>query len=47
MLVYNSQTHRKQELAAGCGVAITDVVWVSADKGTGIDELRAMIRRAG
>jgi GTP-binding protein len=38
---------RKQELAAACGVGLTDVVWVSADKGTGIDELRAMIRRAG
>ncbi len=38
---------RKQELAAGCGVDIASVVWVSADKGTGIDELRAMIRRAG
>lgn len=38
---------RKQELAAGCGVDIKSVIWVSADKGTGIDELRAMIRRAG
>ena len=38
---------RKQELATGCGVDVASVVWVSADKGTGIDELRAMIRRAG
>ncbi len=38
---------RKQELAAGCGVDIESVVWVSADKGTGIDALRALIRRAG
>jgi GTP-binding protein len=36
---------RKTELAAGCGVAPADVMWVSADKGTGIDDLRACIRR--
>jgi GTP-binding protein len=38
---------RKAELAAGCGVAIDDILWCSADKGTGIGELRALIRRMG
>jgi GTP-binding protein len=36
---------RKSELAAGCGVSQADIMWVSADKGTGIDDLRACIRR--
>ena len=34
---------RRRELAAGCGVAIEDVAWVSASTGAGIDELRARI----
>jgi GTP-binding protein len=34
---------RKRELAVGCGVAQSDVVWVSAAKGVGIDRLRGMI----
>ncbi len=38
---------RKQELAAACGVTTADVLWVSADKGTGIQEMRALIRRMG
>jgi GTP-binding protein len=36
---------RKQELATACGVTQADVLWVSADKGTGIQEMRALIRR--
>jgi GTP-binding protein len=36
---------RKAELATGCGVTTADVAWVSAAKGTGIPELRALIRR--
>ena len=34
---------RKRDLAAGCGVAQRDVMWVSADSGVGIDALRAHI----
>ena len=35
---------RKRDLAAGCGVAPGEVVWVSAAKGVGIDRLRGLIR---
>jgi GTP-binding protein len=35
---------RKRELAAQCMLEPTDVVWVSATKGTGIDTLRDLIR---
>jgi GTP-binding protein len=38
---------RKAELAQMCGVEKDQVMWVSADKGTGIDDLRARIRRVG
>lgn len=38
---------RKIDLATGCGVAIDDVCWVSAEKGTGIDELRSLMHRVG
>ena len=31
---------RKRDLAAGCGVAQKDVMWVSADSGLGIETLR-------
>lgn len=34
---------RKQEVAAGCQLAASDVVWVSAAKGVGIDNLRALV----
>jgi GTP-binding protein len=34
---------RKKELLAGCGVGPGEVAWVSAAKGTGVDELRAAI----
>ena len=34
---------RKRDLAAGCGVAQKDVMWVSADSGVGIDALRSHI----
>jgi GTP-binding protein len=36
---------RKRDLAAGCGLEPSDVVWVSAAKGTGIDRLRGLVRR--
>jgi len=35
---------RKRELAAGCGLLPGDIVWVSAEKGTGIDRLRDLAR---
>jgi GTP-binding protein len=35
---------RKRELAAECDLAASDVVWVSATKGTGIDRLRELVR---
>jgi GTP-binding protein len=34
---------RAKELAAGCQLAVSDVVWVSAAKGTGVERLRAMV----
>lgn len=34
---------RKRELAEGCALAPSDVVWVSASKGVGIDRLRGLI----
>lgn len=34
---------RKKEVADGCGVAVDDVVWVSAAKGDGIEKLRSRI----
>jgi GTP-binding protein len=35
---------RKKELAAGCGLLPSDVVWVSAAKNVGIDRLRDLVR---
>jgi GTP-binding protein len=35
---------RKKELAAGCGLLPSDVVWVSATKHVGIDRLRDLVR---
>lgn len=37
------RTRRSREVAAGCRLAIPDVVWVSARKGTGIDRLRNLV----
>jgi GTP-binding protein len=34
---------RKRDLAAGCGVAQREVMWVSADSGVGVDALRSHI----
>ena len=34
---------RKQQVAKACGVAEPDVLWVSAAKGTGIDQLRDVV----
>lgn len=35
---------RKREVAAACNLEPSDVVWVSAVKGTGIDRLRDLVR---
>jgi GTP-binding protein len=35
---------RKRELAAGCDLLPSDIVWVSAAKGTGIDRLQQLAR---
>jgi GTP-binding protein len=35
---------RKSDLAEGCGVPQSEVIWVSAAKGTGIDRLRDLAR---
>jgi GTP-binding protein len=35
---------RKKDLAAKCGLHPSDVVWVSATKGVGIDRLRDLVR---
>jgi GTP-binding protein len=35
---------RRKELAAGCRLDPGDVVWVSAPKGDGIDQLRSLVR---
>ena len=35
---------RRRELAAGCGLAEREVVWVSAEKGVNIDRLRDLMR---
>ena len=43
--VKSSKRHRRQrDLAAACAVAPVDVMWVSAEKNLGIDDLRMMIR---
>jgi GTP-binding protein len=34
---------RKKDLAAGCMLEPGDVVWVSATKGIGIDDLRSLV----
>jgi len=40
----NARPKRKKELAAGCQLEIDDIVWTSASKGAGIDQLRDLIR---
>ncbi len=39
----SKRSRRASELAAGCRLATSDVVWVSAAKGTGIDRLRGLV----
>ena len=40
----SQRARRAKELAAGCQLAASDVVWVSAAKGTGMERLRSMVR---
>jgi GTP-binding protein len=35
---------RRKELASGCRLEVGDIVWVSATKGDGIDQLRSLVR---
>ncbi len=37
-------TRRKRDLAAGCAVDPREVLWVSAEKGVGVDHLREVVR---
>jgi GTP-binding protein len=37
---------RKRDLARGCRVEPRDVIWVSAERGVGIDRLRTRVREA-
>ncbi|MEA2932906.1 MAG: GTP-binding protein [Actinomycetota bacterium] len=39
----SQRPRRTRELAAGCRLAASDVVWVSAAKGTGVDRLRRLV----
>lgn len=40
----SARDKRKRELAAGCGLEPSDVVWTSASKHVGIDRLRDLVR---
>jgi GTP-binding protein len=39
----SQRSKRAKELAAGCKLEPTDVIWVSATKGTGIERLRGLV----
>ena len=40
----SKRDRRKRDLAEGCMLEVGDVIWVSSEKGTGIDRLRVLIR---
>lgn len=40
----SQRERRKRELAAGCDLLPSDIVWVSATKGTGVEALRRHVR---
>ena len=42
----SKRDRRRRDLAAAAGVAPDEIVWVSAAKGTGMDQLRALVREA-
>ena len=39
----SKRTRRRRDLAAGCGLEEGDIIWVSAQTGTGIDRLRGLV----
>jgi GTP-binding protein len=39
----SKRERRKRDLADGCGLAVGDVVWVSAEKGVNITRLRSLV----
>jgi GTP-binding protein len=39
----SQRVRRKRELAAGCGLPGSEITWVSAAKGTGVDRLRSSL----
>ena len=41
----SKRQRRVREVADGCDLEVGDVIWVSAQKGTGIDRLRSLILR--
>jgi GTP-binding protein len=42
----SQRQRRKRDLAAGCGVDPSEVLWVSAERNVGLDELRSLMRSA-
>lgn len=40
----SKRDRRRRDLSAGAGVAPDEIIWVSAAKGTGMDQLRALVR---
>jgi GTP-binding protein len=42
----SKRERRKRDLAAGCGVAPKEVLWVSAERNVGVDRLRTVVRDA-
>ncbi|MGI9022878.1 MAG: ribosome biogenesis GTP-binding protein YihA/YsxC [Acidimicrobiales bacterium] len=40
----SARDRRKRELADGCGLPPSEVVWVSATKGVGLDRLRSLVQ---
>lgn len=40
----SQKARRLRELAVGCQLDVDDIVWVSAEKGVGLDRLRTQIR---
>ncbi len=42
----SKRERRKRDLAEGCGLAVGDVLWVSAEKNVNVDRLRTLVREA-
>lgn len=42
----SKRQRRKRDLAAGCGVEPAEVLWVSAEKGVGLDRVREVVLTA-